>query len=145
MYQSSGKLVYEADVMKLPNAQNENWVILQCCNDLVAYYQYWLTKKGVAITKSSWKSHLSVIRGEQMDKKIYDNWARKNSLINFEYDDTLKTNMEFIWVDCFVPELNKLRSELGLYQKKNDRFHLTVAKLKPNVVYVGLEKLLVRI
>lgn len=144
LYNSYGKLVYEADVLATPTKLSDNWVVLNVCNDLVNYYQYWLNKRGVKIKKSSWRPHLSVIRGETMDKDLYSTWIKNNGgKVYFDYDDTLKTNGKFIWVDCKAPKLNELRKSLGLYLKKDDRFHLTVAKLDKGVVYIGMESLLI--
>lgn len=89
LYKSYGKLVYEADIMQTPNKLSENWIVLRCDDNLVNYQQYWLNKKGVAITVSSWKPHLSVIRGEKMDKTTYNDWVKKNgSWVDFSYDNT---------------------------------------------------------
>src|SRR4051812_41628495 len=111
-YTSYGYLTYEADVMKTPGDLSKNWIILRCCDDLVNYYQYWLNKRGVAISKSSWKAHLSIVRGEKMSKQIFSNWIKENgNKVSFEYDDELRCNDAFIWVNCWSPELNELRGQ----------------------------------
>jgi hypothetical protein len=144
LHRSYGSLIYEADAIKTaPSKLSENWIVLRVCDDLVNYYQYWLNKRGVAISRSSWKPHLSVVRGEKMQKEIFTEWISKNgNKISFEYEDELLCNKEFIWLNCWSSELNKLREKLGLYRKKNDRFHLTICKLNEGIVYIGMEKLL---
>ena len=130
--------------MQTPSKLSDNWIVLRCCNDLVSYYQYWLTKKGLPIVPSSWKPHISVVKGEKMSKEIYTDWTKsKGPWVNFDYDDDLRMNDRgFIWVNCWSKGLNDLRRSLGLYLKKDDRFHLTVAKLKEGIAYIGIEKLL---
>lgn len=145
LYKSYGKLVYEADAIKTAPAKlSENWIVLQCCNDLVGYYRYWLAKKGLAIVAPSWKPHISVVKGEKMSKQIFADWVKTNGAwMNFEYDDDLRVNDRgFIWVNCWSKELNNLRRSLGLYIKRDDRFHLTVTKMKEGITYYGIEKLL---
>jgi len=145
LYKSYGKLVYEADVMKTtPAGLSDNWIVLHVCNDLVGYYKYWLTKKGIAIAPSSWKPHISVVKGEKMAKKIFTDWIKNNGAwVNFEYDDELRMNDRgFIWVNCWSKELNCLRKALGLYLKRDDRFHLTVTKMKEGIAYIGIENIL---
>lgn len=137
--------MYEADVIKTAPAKlSDNWIVLQVCPDLANYYQYWLKKKGVMIVPSSWKPHLSVVRGEKMSRAVFDDWIKTNgNRIKFDYEDELKRNDKgFVWVDCWSKELNDLRKALGLYLKKNDRFHLTITKMKPGFSYHGIEKLL---
>lgn len=145
LYQSYGKLVYEADVLKArPSKLTENWVVLNVNPDLAKYYQYWLSKKGIILTPSSWRAHISVVRGEKMDKRLFSNWLRTNgNQVKFEYDDEIKYNDKgFCWANCWSKELNDLRRSLGLYVKKNDRFHLTVAKMREGFSYYGIESIL---
>ena len=145
LYKSYGRLVYEADAIKTaPSKLSENWIVLRCCNDLAGYYQYWLAKKGIVIVPSSWKPHISVVKGEKMSKQIFTDWMKTNGeWVNFNYDDDLRMNDRgFVWVNCWSKELNDLRRSLGLYVKRDDRFHLTVAKMKEGITYYGIEKLL---
>ena len=146
LHKSYGKLVYEADVVKTAPARIfENWIVTRCCDDLVGYYRYWLTKKGVIITPPSWKPHISVVKGEKMSKQIFTDWTKSNGAwINFDYDDELRMNDRgFIWINCWSKELNDLRRALGLYLKRDNRFHLTITKMKEGISYQGIEKLLV--
>lgn len=144
LLQSHGYLTYEADVMKAPTNLSDNWIILRGVDGIVNYYQYWLAKRGIAFTSSSWKPHVSVVRGEKMDRKLFDKWIKNNgNKIIFEYNDDFRVNNEFIWINCFSKELNDLRRFLGLYVKKDDRFHLTLGKINKGVVYIGTEKLLI--
>lgn len=138
--------MYEADVIKTTPAKlSENWIVLQVCHDLVGYYKYWLAKKGIMIVPSSWKPHISVVRGENMSKQIFADWLKANGgpWIKFDYEDDLKRNDKgFVWIDCWSKELNDLRQALGLYLKRDDRFHLTITKMKTGISYHGIEKLL---
>lgn len=145
LYRSYGKLVYEADVVKTAPAKlSENWVIAQVCQDLVNYYQYWLNKKGLVTVPSSWKPHISVVRGENMSKQVFTDWIKRNgNRIQFDYDDELRMNNRgFVWVNCWSRGLNDLRRSLGLYAKRDDRFHLTITKLKDGISYIGIDSLL---
>lgn len=136
--------MYEADFVKLSNMSNENWIVLQIDRDLARYYQYWLSKHGVQLAPSSWKPHISVVRGEKMDRRVFSDWMKANgNQITFEYHDEPKRNDRgFIWLDCWSKELNDLRQTLGLYLKRNDRFHFTVAKMKEGISYYGIDKLI---
>lgn len=145
LYKSYGRLVYEADVIKtVPSKLSENWIVARVCNDLVGYYQYWLTKKGIPIVPSSWKPHISVVKGEKMSKQVFADWTKdKGEWIRFDYDDELRMNRKgFVWINCWSKQLNELRQSLGLYIKRDDRFHLTVAKMKEGISYYGIEKIL---
>ncbi len=162
--QSFGYLKYDPTT---PNSKNEKWwAMLKCDENLTAYYRYWLSKcwivkgsgriwsreqeiqtdddweifnRGVKLHRSVWGSHISVVRGEEPHPKDAKYWKKyENRKIWFEYDpEFLNSNGRHWWVRIISPELEDIRSELGLSRipqifddRKNkfvnSPFHITI-------------------
>jgi len=145
------------------------WVLLQCDDGLTSYYRsilnrelsydissadwlnkaklnpnlsesWMITQKGVKLTRSAWGSHISVLRGEKPDDgRLWKKHERKK--IWFEYDPRyLNTNGKHWWVRIKSPQLEKIRTEMGLtpqptFYHRDSRetrvnpFHLTIGHM----------------
>jgi hypothetical protein len=130
------------------------WMILICNRDIIEYYKHWVLKfgtkivrsedwlghreltspdnwgmvtRGVQVAESAWKSHVSIIKGEEPKRK--DLWGKyEGKRIVFEYDNALKTNGAHWWINVRSDDFCDIRTELGLSPYANAPFHLTIGK-----------------
>jgi hypothetical protein len=95
---------------------------------LVAYYQYWLHKKGVDINTSAWGSHVSIVRGERPANQ--DAWRKyQGKRVWFEYSpENVHGRFGYWWIEVRSPELERIRVELGLKPQPKKPFHITIGK-----------------
>lgn len=129
-FKSTGRLRYNPVVRDLP--LGENWLILDCDQNILKYYQYWLKKNAYVFDRPAWGSHISVIRGESISTNYKDKWGFNNgSLFSFEYEVEYKTNGDYIWFEVRSEELLDLREIFGLRREPKYNLHLSIAKLKP--------------
>lgn len=78
----------------------------------------------------AWGPHISVTRGERIDKSKRALWkSLRNRQIEFNYDPNLRTNGEYFWYQVECEELLDLREELGLRREPKQRLHLTVGRV----------------
>jgi hypothetical protein len=127
-WKSSGKLVYSPKT-HLRNA--DRWLILQCDEQLAAYYralyrQEWFYRP--KLIRPVWGSHISVLRGEKIPNA--DLWGLgANSIIQFEYEPGVKSNGEYYWLTVHCEELKGVRLAYGLSPEPQFGFHLTIARI----------------
>lgn len=124
-----GKVVYSPSVK---DKCDPTWVILQCDKDIINYYKWFLTKKGVKLDALLWGSHISVIRGgsyDKIDTNYIKHWKYNDGLdIKFNYGD-LVTNGTHWWLEVQSDELEEMRKNLGLQPHPDFGFHITIGKI----------------
>jgi hypothetical protein len=124
-----GKVVYSPSVK---GKCDPTWVILQCDDDIVDYYKWFLNKRGVKLDALMWGSHVSIIRGEAYDKINNNNiekWKYNDGqYIEFKYGD-LVTNGIHWWLEVQSDELEQMRLNLGLKPRPDFGFHITIGKV----------------
>jgi hypothetical protein len=179
-YKSRGTIRYNP---KHSNTRHDKWwMILECGRGLVLTYK-WLLKKdgtkkissdlafkthnvfplvkrGIDVSESTWKSHISIVRGERPTN--VGAWNKYNGVsINFEYSPIVQTNGAHYWLPVISDDLDEIRRELGLADvsrsfSKNDssnyifhngrrivkppQFHLTIGKDIESNLEGGLDK-----
>lgn len=126
---STGKVIYAPAVKEVCDP---TWVILECDKELIEYYKWFLTKKGVKMDALMWGSHISIIRGgtyDNIDKFHQKKWKFNNGeMIEFRYGD-LVTNGKHWWLEVASEQLENMRSILGLKPHPDFGFHVTIGKI----------------
>lgn len=123
---SIGKLVYNP---RTHLASSEKWLVLMCDDEISKYYRHmfyveapWKGK----LTRPVWGTHISVIRGERVDLKLWGIDA--NKLIEFEYEGGVLDNGEYYWLKAKCDYLSDLREKYGLTRDPKFGFHLTIGR-----------------
>jgi hypothetical protein len=123
---STGKLVYSP---RSHLASPQKWLVLMCDDSISEYYRYLFYKefpwKG-KLTRPVWGAHVSVIRGENVDPKLWrlDN----NKIIEFEYEPGVTDNGEYYWLKVKSAYLCDLREKYGLSRDPRFGLHLTIGR-----------------
>jgi hypothetical protein len=146
------------------------WLLLQCNDELTAYYRNWIEKEhpyeirskdwlekacltpnvnkswpitqhGVKVTRSAWGSHISVVRGEKIPYKNL--WKKYNGKkIWFEYNpEYLNTNGKHWWIRAVSPQLEEIRQEMGLTPQPT-YFDRRTKKIKVNPFHLTIGHML---
>lgn len=110
------------------------WCVIECDKEITRYYRAWLQReKHMVLAQPSWDAHISVVRGERKanQPKLWNKYHKWE--IDFEYQhgviDSVKDKDQpgtFYWIDVKCPQLNEIRSELGLITGRS--FHLTIGR-----------------
>lgn len=105
-----------------------SWIILQCDLDTILYYQWWLRHYGIKVNLPIWKSHISVVRGEEIPNP--EPWGNhEGEKIDFSYKTAdIWWNGSYWWVNIESPRLVSIRSELGLDPQPKYKLHWTIGK-----------------
>lgn len=128
MYTSVLKLRYSP---KLLGDRNEKWWLIGDCDpDLGRYYRHLLSianYKAFALTKPSWKEHITVIRDEEPPDQFKVNWEKyEGEEIEFTYYPEIYNNELYYWMDVECDRLTEIRLELGLPEKPEFPYHVTI-------------------
>lgn len=109
-------------------AYKGTWAILQCDLETTLYYQWWLERLGVRVNLPVWKSHISVVRGEDLVNP--EPWGKyEGSSVPFSYLPTdIWWNGAYWWVNICSPRIEDLRTELGLDPQPKYGLHWTIGK-----------------
>jgi hypothetical protein len=127
MFQSSGKLKYSIDPIKL---------ILQVDRGISDYYASTVPKY-IKLKRQAFPAHISVVRNATPPNMEFWNKYDGNE-INFQYENYIYNDNTYYWLNCYSVELENIRSELGL-QPYGDvtlspdfkhRFHITIGNVK---------------
>lgn len=128
------------------------WMLEKEATKLVSSHRLFKTdeswpvrQRGVKVSESAWKAHISVVRGEEpRNKQAWKKYDGKR--ISFSYTPMVQTNGAHWWLPVSSPDLNQIRKELGLpkvasgfdseyYQnhrgimvRRPAQFHLTIGK-----------------
>jgi hypothetical protein len=135
------------------------WLILQCDRDWTWLVRRWLVLHGhgrwarvvdpsrvmpdgrsvdrvprlarvTDFVPPAWGPHISVTRGEHIDKTQRGLWrSLPNRPVDFSFDPDLKFNGEYFWFQVQCDELLDLREQLGLRREPKQRLHLTVGRV----------------
>lgn len=127
-FQAKGKIIYDPVAGK---AQNPWWVIVECPKDIMDYYHYWLEREeGVKLNKPLFGSHISVVRGEEPAESSKHLWkVCHEEEVEFAYSHEIMNNGEYYWLEIDCMKLNELRETLGLEEKVQFGFHLTIGRV----------------
>jgi hypothetical protein len=133
LYTSTGVIRYDPRHNK--TRHDDWWMILECGRGLVMTYKWLLqkdgtkiipsdhmfdvgvrypvTQRGVYVSESAWKAHVSVSRGvKPRNMKAWGKYEGKR--VRFQYSPMVQTNGAHYWLPVISDELDAIRKELGL-------------------------------
>lgn len=118
--------------------ESDWWIILKTDEGIVEYYKHWIRKHyDVRFEKTIWGSHISVNRGTKPPNvRLWNKYAGEK--IDFTYTNHIyRPNEIFFCIDIICPRLEEIRTELGLTNKPNFGFHLTIGRLNKDYMLNG--------
>jgi hypothetical protein len=129
LFQSKGKIIYDPTG---GNAYDPWWIIIECPNDIIHYYQNWIrNEKGIRLNKPLYGAHISVLRGEEPTQHKKYLWKKyQNEEITFYYDHKVQSNGVHWWLNVYCERLKEIRQELGLEGEIKFDFHLTIGRVR---------------
>jgi len=78
------------------------------------------------LTRPVWGAHISVIRGENTDPKLW--MLDSNKIVEFEYEGGVLDNGEYYWLKARSNYLSDLREKYGLSREPKFGLHLTIGR-----------------
>lgn len=129
LFKTEGELYYYDK-----NIRDTQWLLLNCDNSILEYYQHWFKKHYWLdkIQKPKHGSHISVIRGEIIDDVLYHKFWKMyhGQKIELTYSNEIKSNGDYFWLPVQSNMLENIRLELGLSKLPEFNFHLTLGRLR---------------
>ncbi len=109
---------------------NSWWLKADFPRSIADYYRYWIKRElGMHLNTPLWKSHVTVIRGEEPRKPW--NWKKhEGRKIEVSYSPEIKMSETYAWLAVESKELEAIRVELGLTPQPRVRFHATLGNTK---------------
>lgn len=124
MLKSIGKLTYSP---RSHLANPQKWLVLMCDDSISTYYRHMFYKefpwKG-KLTRPVWGAHISVIRGEYTDPKLW--MLDNNKIIEFEYEGGVLDNGIYYWLNVKCNYLLDLREKYNLSREPRHGLHMTI-------------------
>ena len=122
-------LVYRINKETVLTRKDPGWAILRMDMADIEPYLQEIRASGQQISASVWGPHISVIRGEtEYDPTLWKKY--EGTTFNVEIVGELRrNNAGYYWLDVRAPELEAVRTELGLPPRPSPPFHLTIGKL----------------
>lgn len=128
MFKTFARIIYDpkTDASKF----NSWWVKADVHGSISTYYRWWIERElGLKLNTPMWKSHVSVVRGEQPKKPW--NWKKhEGKRVEITYFPDVRVSETYAWLQVHSPELEALRVELGLNPNPRVAFHLTLGNTK---------------
>lgn len=93
------------------------------------------------VQRQKYHPHITVVRNEIVpDKELF--WSYNNKKIKFYYDNEIKNDNRYWWLNVFCDELYSIRLSLGLKKSYRlylppdgkDCFHTTIGNMKRKLV-----------
>ena len=106
------------------------WIIVECADGIVDYYHWWyLRQYHVKLMKPKHGAHISIVRGEEEGIKP-GLWKRNldGPQVSFFYTPDMKWDDNYVWLDVWGSDLEKIRTAVGLSETPPFGFHLTVGR-----------------
>jgi hypothetical protein len=106
------------------------WIVLACDEELRKYYTaLYKASTGIALAPPKFGSHVSVVRGDEEHIKP-GLWQRnlQGPTVLYEYEDEIREEDKYVWIDVRSKDLECLREGLGLSGTPPFSFHLTLGR-----------------
>lgn len=109
------------------------WAAAMLSNNLTAFYRHLIfLNTGETLTAPMWRSHVSVIRGEQpKNRGAWKKFHGQEFSIQY-FPERMMQNDKYVWFPAESAELEEVRAELGLRRTPRTPFHLTIGNRKGN-------------
>lgn len=104
-------------------------LILDKDNDIDTYYKWFIFKRyGIKLQRPAFGTHISLIRGEPINEKIWKYYKNKyqNKSFKFNYEVSPRTNGKHWWMKVDCEEIENIREEMGYSRKGKFGLHLTL-------------------
>jgi hypothetical protein len=107
------------------------WAAAMLSNNLTAFYRHLIfLQTGETLTAPMWRSHVSVIRGEEpRNKGAWKKFHGREVTIQY-FPERAMQNDKYVWFPAHSVELEDIREELGLRRTPKTPFHLTIGNRK---------------
>jgi len=107
------------------------WMIIKLYKDdnTREYYEWFIKKRyGLILQRPAFGAHISVIRGETIDKNIWNFYKEKynNKDIKFYHKNELRTNGKHWWIKVYCDFVEDIREKMGYLRKGLFGLHLTL-------------------
>jgi hypothetical protein len=131
MLKAKGRIVFNPVPRNGGVPEKKWWAIVECPHDIIDYYKYWVTRwEKFKISPPVFGAHISIIRNEEPPDEFKHFWKAKEGMeVEFFYTPDFETNGDYWWLNVQCPELNKIRTELGLPSEPEFGYHLSIGKL----------------
>ncbi len=100
----------------------------------VANFYYRLLPKSIGAQKQMFQAHVTIVRYEDIADKII--WGEYDGeQVEIHYNNNIKNDGVYYWLDVQCERLRKIREELGLdpYPPWRNRFHITIGNVKHRI------------
>lgn len=129
-FKTQAKIVYDPPRPGMKR-NSEWWAIASVDREITRYYRWWIKQHYfIDLCEPSWNAHVSIVRGERVHPKYHELWKRLNGkIITLDcgiIPKQVDAKPHFWYIDAHAPEIDQIRSELGL--KSNFSYHLTVGR-----------------
>lgn len=121
------QLLLETETDLNISREEQGWCILRMPHSVVNPAIKEMRKQGLHISKSIWGPHVSVTRGEHVQKKLWG--IRDGEQFKTKVFSTIKRHGQYRYVSAECPELHELRAAMGLSRKPKIPFHITIGKV----------------
>ena len=112
-----------------------NWCVVNIDRGIADYYRHWLkVEKHIHLQEPSWGGHISIVRGEHLDKSVEHLWKKyQNQQVEFTYEHGVyhsapdkKNGGLYYWITVESLMFSEIRKELKL--PVGWQFHITVGR-----------------
>lgn len=107
-------------------------VYLEIDPEIIRYYISLLPKYKIIQTQIH-SAHITIVRTTKECPRNLSKWGNYEGLsVEFQYENIIKEDGLYYWLDAFSDDLNRIRLELGLgrYRLGFDRYHITLGNKK---------------
>lgn len=130
VYMANALKLMETDMIIPSKTDGEAWCILKVDLKTIQEQLEGLRSAGINISGSAWGPHISIIRGETVDKELFKEHPQELTKINFELGALRHNKQGYYWYDIECPELEQLRISFRLSPRPTPPFHLTIGKVQ---------------
>lgn len=112
---------------------HKKWLIVDCDKEITRYYRHLIKSysPSIKLQASLNKSHITIIAGTHEDASNHKLWKKfDNQIIEFDYDNNIKTNGIHYWLTVYCNNFEILRTELNLSPTIPFPWHLTIGNTK---------------
>jgi hypothetical protein len=122
MFESIGTLQYGPGIK----------AIILIDQQIAEYYRTMIPKYMYA-KPQMYPAHITVVRLNKESPANMQLWGKyQNNKITFCYDNTIRVDWKYYYLDAFSDQIGEIREELGLpkYRDRRTSYHITIGNIK---------------